>query len=69
MQGDIENVATRALEPGSEATELIMMLQQQHLVPIFRKIVRPSQSAQARTHDYDVVFIFDTFKPIFCHNV
>ena len=67
VQGNIEDVAAGAFEPGRQAAELVVVLKQQDLVPILRQIVCTRQSAQAGAHDHDVVFIFNPFKPVFCH--
>ena len=67
VKGNIEDMAAGSFKPGRQTAELLMVLKQQNFVPVLGQIIRTGQSAQAGAHDHDVVFIFNAFKPVFCH--
>ena len=55
VQGDIEDVAAGALKEGGEATELVMVLEEEHLTPEFRQVVRRGHPAEAGADDDGVI--------------
>ncbi len=67
VQRDVENVAALAREPGGEAAELIMMLQQQNPAAAFRQTVGPGQAGEAAADHDDVIVVVDSFEPVVCH--
>ena len=54
MQGDVEDMSL-ALEPGGQAAELVVMLQEQNLVAAMGQPVGRRKAAQAGTDDHHVI--------------
>lgn len=67
VQRDVEDMAAGAFEPGCEATQLVMLFQQQDPVATPRQDIRGGQAAESTSDHDDVVFVLGTFEKIFWH--
>ena len=57
MERNVEYVTTSALEPSSQSTELVVVLQKQDRVSLLSQTISSGQSAQAASYDYNVIVI------------
>ena len=67
VQGDIEDVPAGALEPGGQAAELVVLLEQEHAAPGPGQNIGGGQARQAAADDDDVVFVLGVFEEVAGH--
>src|SRR5262245_21894666 len=67
MEGNIEDVAALPGEPRGEATELVVMLEEQHAMPGLGQDICPGETPQPAADYDDVVLVGNPFEPVVRH--
>ncbi len=59
--------AALAREPGCEAPELVVVLDEQHAVARLREHVGAREATEAASYDDHVILVGDSLEPVICH--